>query len=140
MKKTQSAGGVIVNANGEVVVVSQKSKSWSLPKGHIEPGEDVLEAAYREINEETGLNVSCLILKKSFEPYQRTGLSYKDGKPTDEQKTIHMFLFMTQVTKLSPIDSHNPEARWVSKEQVVDILTHPKDKEFFLSIIDELDD
>ena len=30
---------------------------WTLPKGHIEPGEHPLVAAVREVNEETGLAV-----------------------------------------------------------------------------------
>jgi predicted NUDIX family NTP pyrophosphohydrolase len=29
--------------------------TWTIPKGEIEPGEDLLEAAKREFNEETGL-------------------------------------------------------------------------------------
>ncbi len=32
--------------------------SWSLPKGLIEPGEDPLDAALREVREETGFEVS----------------------------------------------------------------------------------
>ncbi len=45
-----------------------------------------------------------------------------------------MFLFKAQEISLKPIDPKNPEARWVQKENVPDLLTHPKDKEFFLSI------
>ena len=30
----------MLNAKGEVLVVSQHGVSWSLPKGHIDPGED----------------------------------------------------------------------------------------------------
>ena len=55
MKETQSAGGVIENTEGKIVVVSQRGTSWSLPKGHIEDGEDILAAAKREIYEETGI-------------------------------------------------------------------------------------
>jgi len=36
------------------------------------------------------------------------------------------------------IDSENPEARWVQKELVAELLTHPKDKEFFFSIINKI--
>ena len=49
-----------------------------------------------------------------------------------------MFLFKTDEDKLQPIDEENPEARWVEKEEVINLLTHPKDKDFFLSIIDKI--
>ncbi|MBI4120361.1 MAG: NUDIX domain-containing protein [Parcubacteria group bacterium] len=52
LKHTKSAGGVVVNNDGQILVVSQKGTSWSLPKGHIDEREDVLTAAKREIHEE----------------------------------------------------------------------------------------
>ena len=42
-------------ASGQVLVVNQRGRSWSLPKGHIEKGESILEAARREIYEESGV-------------------------------------------------------------------------------------
>ena len=35
-------------AGDQVLVVNQRGLSWSLPKGHIEEGEDALDAARRE--------------------------------------------------------------------------------------------
>jgi 8-oxo-dGTP pyrophosphatase MutT (NUDIX family) len=55
MKKTHGAGGVVTNNEGKVLVVSQHGTSWSLPKGHINPGENALVAAKREIYEESGI-------------------------------------------------------------------------------------
>lgn len=58
MKKSFSAGGVVLNSKNEILVVSQVSPnsiSWSLPKGHINENESVFDAAKREIKEETGL-------------------------------------------------------------------------------------
>jgi capsule polysaccharide modification protein KpsS len=40
--------------------------------------------------------------------------------------------------ELKPIDKDNPEAIWVEKDKVSDILTHKKDKEFFLKKLPEL--
>ena len=53
--QTITAGGIIVNEFQEVVIVSQNHDSWSLPKGHVEKNETILNAATREIHEETGL-------------------------------------------------------------------------------------
>jgi hypothetical protein len=43
-----------------------------------------------------------------------------------------MFLFKTEEEELSPIDPENPEALWVDRERVAELLTHPKDREFYL--------
>lgn len=135
-KKTESAGGVVVNDRGLVLVVSQHGASWSLPKGHIDPGEDSLAAARREIYEESG--VKNIELIKELGSYGRYRIGEKSGEDRSEYKTIHMFLFKTKEEALRPIDPHNPEAVWVNKHNVAGMLTHPKDKEFFQSIIDQI--
>ena len=136
VKETSSAGGVIINSKGEILVVSQKGTSWSLPKGHIESGEESMEAARREVYEETG--IKNLEFIKDLGSYQRYKIDSVNGEDRSERKTITMYLFRTVENNLSPIDSENPEARWVQKELVAELLTHPKDKEFFFSIINKI--
>ncbi len=136
MKQTQSAGGVVINPKGQVLVVNQNGTSWSLPKGHIEEGEDALTAAKREIYEESG--VGNLKLVKDLGSYRRYKIGLNGHEDPTELKTIHMFLFRTDQEVLNPLDSENPEARWVEKDKVADLLTHPKDKEFFLRIKNEI--
>lgn len=127
----------MVNKKGEVLVVSQHGTSWSLPKGQVEKKEDKLTAARREIWEESG--IKNLELVKEFEQsYQRHRIKRDGGEDKSELKTISTFLFKTDEELLKPVDSQNPEARWVKKEEVADLLTHIKDKEFFLSVIDEI--
>lgn len=130
----QSAGGVVLNPRGEVAVCNQQHNSWSLPKGHLDPGEDALTAAKREIQEETGLR--DLTLVRELGTYERYRIG-KDGIGEDlnDLKSITMFLFKTEYEgSLTPEDHENPEARWVPIEEVSAVLTHPKDKEFFESI------
>ena len=136
MIHTESAGGVVINAEGHVLLVSQHGTSWSLPKGHLEEGETPLEAARREIHEETG--VSQLELVRPLGSYTRHRLGADGGEDRSELKTIHLFHFKTDETKLVPQDSDNPEARWVEPERVTGLLTHAKDKEFFASILDTI--
>ncbi len=137
MKKTKSAGGVVLNKKGEVLVVNQRGVAWSLPKGHIDQGEDAITAAKREIYEESGVTDLEFIMKLG--KYQRYKIS-RDGKGEDksELKEMEMFLFKTKETKLKPVDKDNPEARWVAKDEVPDLLTHPKDREFFLSVANKI--
>ena len=137
MKLTLSAGGVVLNKHGQIAIVSQNGNSWSLPKGHVEEGEDYLTAAKREIYEETGIKELTLV--KELGNYERHRIG-KDtnGDDISELKTLHFFLFKTNTETLKPVDTENPEARWVEKDKVADLLTHPKDKEFFLKIKDEI--
>jgi 8-oxo-dGTP pyrophosphatase MutT (NUDIX family) len=132
-KLSESAGGVIVNSHGQVVVVNQRRDSWSLPKGHIDPGEDALTAAKREIAEESG--ITELEYVRELGSYERYKIARGgDGEDMSELKRIHMFLFRSEIEALAPTDPGNPEARWVPIEEVTELLTHPKDKQFFDSI------
>ncbi len=130
MKKTETAGGIVLNSKGLVLVVSQHGTSWSLPKGHIDQGEDQLTAARREILEESG--ISSLKLIKELGVYERYRIGLNGGDDRSELKKIYMFLFKTEQEDLKPTDPHNPEARWVDKKKVAELLTHKKDKEFYL--------
>jgi 8-oxo-dGTP pyrophosphatase MutT (NUDIX family) len=132
-RRTESAGGVVLNRRGEVLVVNQRGTSWSLPKGHIDAGEDALGAARREIYEESGIR--DLEFVRELGSYTRHKIGKDRGEEDlSELKTIHMFLFRTPETELKPVDPHNPEARWVKAGEVEALLTHRKDKEFFARI------
>lgn len=134
MIQTESAGGVVIDGGGRVLLVSQHGTSWSLPKGHVEEGEGLLEAARREIYEESG--VSELELVRGLGSYRRHRIGRDGGEDESELKTIHMFLFTTSEAGLKPLDPENPEAAWVEPGRVAALLTHPKDKEFFESVIE----
>ncbi len=123
------AGGVIYNNKNQVVIVNQNHDSWSLPKGHIDPGETSLDAAIREIYEETGIiNPEFIKDLGSFGRY-RIGLDGSDDKT--EYKNITIYLFFSNQKSLQPIDKNNPEARWVNTEDAYNMLTHKADKVFF---------
>ncbi len=137
MKESTSAGGVVLNKKERVLIVNQRGSLWSLPKGHIEKGEDALAAAKREIAEEAG--ITQLEFIKELGSCQRYKIGLDGDDDRSELKNITMFLFTTSQSALKPIDLENPEARWVEKSEVAELLTHPKDKEFFLRVVDRFE-
>ena len=131
MKKTKSAGGIVLNQQKNVLIVKQRNDVWSLPKGHIEDGESVREAAEREIKEESG--ITSLNLIQDLGSYERFKIG-KDGQDDNQElKQIYLFLFSTNQIDLNPIDPDNPDAKWVAPEEVPQYLTHIKDKTFYQS-------
>lgn len=124
------AGGIVWNPKLGVVVVNQNHNSWSLPKGHVEHGEELLPAAIREIREETGIPERALKPVGKLATYERSRIQ-RDPGDTPEMREITLFLFTTDHEKLAPEDPMNPEARWVPIDEVSALLTHPKDQEMF---------
>src|ERR1700677_3366809 len=60
-----SAGGVVLRGEQVVVIVPTRrapdgSRVLALPKGHVDPGETTLQAAEREVREETGVSVELV--------------------------------------------------------------------------------
>ena len=122
-----SAGGVVINDDKVLVVFQAKTQTWALPKGHVDKGESPIETAIREIYEESG--IKDLTYVKELGSYFRG-----TKKNPDIRKKITYFHFTTKETKLSPQDPDNPEAKWVSIDGVVDLLSYEADKEFFKKI------
>lgn len=59
-QKEIQIGGKFKNAcialfyNNHIFLVQQRDGKWNIPGGHIDPGENSFQAAFREFNEETG--------------------------------------------------------------------------------------
>lgn len=69
-------GVVLLNANGLVFAgqrIDNASSAWQMPQGGIDPGEEPVEAALRELTEETGIPASLVtVVAESNEwlPYE----------------------------------------------------------------------
>jgi 8-oxo-dGTP pyrophosphatase MutT (NUDIX family) len=137
----ESSGGVVQGQDDRIIIVEQHGNSWAFPKGGVEEGESLFEAAKREIKEETG--ITKLQFVSELGSYMRRSIGLDGKGETDKWPPSRrtMFLFRTDETTLAPYqDPHGEitQARWVTVEEALKLLTHPKDKEFLRSIRDIL--
>ncbi len=70
----KAAGGVVINSKGQFLMMTRNDRA-DLPKGKVETGETLAQAALRETHEETGLNNTCLgpLLLKTYHIYNLYG-------------------------------------------------------------------
>lgn len=106
--KRRSAGGVLFDNQLNIVLVQEMDGSWSLPKGGIDEGESPLDAAIREIREETGI--------KSLYPLRSLGRYYRPTRK-GKKRIVFMYLFMVENQPLQPKDRRNPQARFFPFEK-----------------------
>ncbi len=110
-KYIEAAGGVVKNEKGELLFI-KRFEIWDLPKGKIEKGETPLEAAEREVCEETGLAKvkSTLELPDTYHIYQQKNSWFL-------KKTYWYLMETKNNNKLVPqINEAITEAVWLKKE------------------------
>jgi ADP-ribose pyrophosphatase YjhB (NUDIX family) len=87
-----TAGGVIFRKNKqdpskvEILLIQDAKDRWTIPKGHVEEGEEPKQTAEREINEETGLKEM-----KVFNWLGKVSFRYRRGQ-TLVLMTMHIYL------------------------------------------------
>ncbi len=99
---------------------------WVLPKGHVElqTGENISEAAKREVQEEAGLR--DLSIKDQL-GVTRFAFQAEDALV---KKTVHYFLMTTQQKQLTPqAEEGMIDASWFSFEDAIKNLEYDTDQE-----------
>jgi 8-oxo-dGTP pyrophosphatase MutT (NUDIX family) len=122
-----SAGGVVVRGGQVVVIVPTRraadgSRVLALPKGHVDPGETPIEAATREVREETGIVAEPVCeLGESRYWYRR------DGRTIG--KTVQFFLFEHVDGDTADHDDEVEEVRWIDLREALTALSHTAERE-----------
>jgi 8-oxo-dGTP pyrophosphatase MutT (NUDIX family) len=122
-----SAGGVVVRGDQVVVIVPTRraadgSRVLALPKGHVDPGETSVQAAAREVREETG------IVAEPIRPLGESRYWYRrDGRTIG--KAVEFFLFHFVEGDTADHDDEVEEVRWIPLEEARTALSHAAERE-----------
>ncbi len=136
--RTRTAGGIVLGEGGTIALVKRTGgAAWTVPKGHIDPGETDEEAARREIFEETGIqDLEHVADLGSYERY-RIG---KNGDDDDrsELKEVHLYLFAAPMGVALAPSMEIGEARWVHYREATNVLSHPKERAWYSTVFERV--
>jgi 8-oxo-dGTP pyrophosphatase MutT (NUDIX family) len=122
-----SAGGVVLRGEQVVVIVPTRrapdgSRVLALPKGHVDPGENTLQAAEREVREETGVSAELVSELGEVRYWYR-----RDGRTIPKSVTFYLFRYLSGST--DDHDDEVEEARWIELKEAQGMLTHAAERE-----------
>lgn len=107
----------IVENNGEFLFIRRSRNSrnmagkWVFPGGKIEVGEDAIQALYRELKEETGLNLSNQVAFLS---------SYRFIREEDASSSVGFVFIVKSNNRDVKKDKSIEEYKWIKPEEIAD--------------------
>lgn len=130
------AGAILYTKQNETVlylVIRDNHGNFGFPKGHLEQGEDLLQAAHREIREETGIDASIdLSFQKELNYIMPNGIpkrsvyfiaNYSDQDPIPQEGEVEEILLLPYEETLSVLTFEN------MKEVLMEADRYRKEKE-----------
>jgi ADP-ribose pyrophosphatase YjhB (NUDIX family) len=129
-RQAVSAGGLVVADRDDgpwVVLIAHRSTGgvlqWTLPKGGLEEGEALEEAAVREVREETGLDAE-VVDKLGVVDY------WFVWRPDQVRyhKYVHYFLMAFRGGSMDARDDEAEEVVWLPYGEALERLTHPNER------------
>jgi len=140
------AGMMVLNRENKVFVakrIDTLSEHWQMPQGGIDPGEDPLEAAFRELEEEIGTrNVAHIHSLDEWLTYDLPenllGKLWK-GKYRGQKQKWSLFRFLGEDREIN-IETDHPEFsewRWVEAEELPKLIV-PFKRDIYETIVEKL--
>ena len=124
-KKLIMAAGGILEREGEILLVQRpRYKDWSLPKGKLDRGETPLQAALREVREETGYRAKALHFAGAF------GYEVK-GAPK-----VVLYWMMKPLKQGEILDPKEvSEIQWVKVRQALKMMTYDLERDLVRRVL-----
>lgn len=124
----EKSSGAIIFYRGasnkiEYLLLKHELGHWDFPKGHIENGETVKQAARREIKEETGLT------NVKFTPGFKEHVKYFYKWEGENRFKVVTFFLAESKTKKVKISYEHVEARWVLYDDAMKLCKFKNQKE-----------
>jgi len=133
-----SAGGLVVDRSGNhptAALIGRHDRRgrlvWSLPKGHIEAGETLEDAAVREVEEETGIRGRLLAPLGTIDFW-----FVAEGRRV--HKTVHHYLLEAAGGVLSDDDAEVVAVDWVPLSEIADRLAYADERRLVDHVADLL--
>lgn len=118
-----SAGGIVFNNKGQVLVVQHSTnKHWGFPKGHVEAGQTVKEAALREVKEEGGIDAEII------EKVGESKYIYTNKAKEKVFKMVTIFLMKYISGDIKDHDFEVSDLGWFSEDEALQKLSFSNDK------------
>ncbi len=126
-----SSGGVVVFGNA-ILLLKKYNGDWVLPKGRLEKGEGIKNAALREVLEETGVKGE-IISYIGFVKY-----NYKNIKEDEiVSKTVHWYLMKSNSMDCTPQRKEGfIDAVFVHIDKAKDLLRYADERKIILKGIE----
>ena len=142
MQHEYSAGGIIYRIENEepqfLLIKNAAFKDptktyWGFPKGHLEEGEGAEQAALREVQEETGIEVELLELIDKVE--------YTFHHPQHDltKKQVSFFLMRYVKGEAKPQEKEVLELGWFNAEDALNMLSFDQNKTLLKKALAKLD-
>ena len=111
-----AAGGLVERSDGKILFIYRNNR-WDLPKGGVEKKELIIEAAQREVKEETGL-ADLIVISKIGETYH----IFKEGKNFRLKRTYWFKMKSDYQGELFPQEEEGIiSAEWINKKRIPEI-------------------
>ena len=107
----RACGVLVMTSSPERFLLMRHKDRWDLPKGHVDPGETDVEAALREMVEETGIPVDAIDL----DPFFRFEHQYevREARSGGVLKLKTLVVFLARLTREVQIDvTEHPGYQW----------------------------
>ena len=124
----------VISHDGKILILKRSDEvathkgKWACVSGYVEEGDEILERAMKEVEEETGLPRENIKLEKEGSP-----VNFFD-EAEKKSWTVHPFLF-TSDTDSVKIDWEHTEYKWINPAEIILYDTVPKLKEVVESLI-----